>query len=176
METSEDILNRQMDFHPQFINMGLDRIHRLLEALGRPQDKLPPVIHIAGTNGKGSTSATLKAIFEASGKQVHSFISPHLVHYHERIVLRGKPISESALIDILLECEAANAGQDITHFERPTAAAFLAYAKTPADGLLLEVGLGGRLDSTNVIDHPALSVITPVALDHHQCLANDIAT
>ncbi len=176
METSEDILNRQMDFHPQFINMGLDRIHRLLEALGRPQDKLPPVIHIAGTNGKGSTSATLKAIFEASGKQVHSFISPHLVHYHERIVLRGKPISESALIDILLECEAANAGQDITHFELTTAAAFLAYSKTPADVLLLEVGLGGRLDSTNVIDHPALSVITPVALDHQQFLGNDIAT
>lgn len=176
METSEDILERLMTFHPQYINLELDRILHILEALGRPQDRLPPVIHIAGTNGKGSTSATLKAIFEASGKRVHSFISPHLVNYHERIILAGQVISEEALKAILLECEEANAGHEITHFEITTAAALLAFSKTPADVLLLEVGLGGRWDATNVIDHPALSIITPVALDHQQFLGDDIAT
>lgn len=175
-ETSEAIIERLMMLHEKYIDMGLTRIHRLLDALGRPQDKLPPVIHIAGTNGKGSTSATLKAIFEASGKKVHSFVSPHLVHYHERIVLQGKSITEAFLVECLLECEEANAGGDITHFELTTAVAFLAYSKVPADVLLLEVGLGGRQDSTNVIDHPALSVITPVDLDHQKFLGDDIAT
>jgi dihydrofolate synthase/folylpolyglutamate synthase len=175
-ETSEEIIERLMMLHDQYIDMGLTRILRLLEALGRPQDKLPPVIHIAGTNGKGSTLATLKAIFEASGKSIHCFVSPHLVHYHERIVLQGKPISENFLIENLLEIEKVNAGQDITHFELTTAVAFLAYSRVSADVLLLEVGLGGRQDSTNVVDHPALAVITPVALDHQQFLGNDIAT
>lgn len=175
-ETSQDILERLMTFHPLFINLELGRVLSCLEALGRPQEKLPPVIHIAGTNGKGSALATLQAIFEASGKRVHAFISPHLVRYHERMVLAGEEISEEALKSVLLDCENANMGREITHFEITTAAAMLAFSRVPADVLLLEVGLGGRWDATNVIDKPALSIITPVALDHQQFLGDDIAT
>lgn len=176
MESSDDILQRLMSFHPQYIGPELGRVYRLLESLGNPQEKLPPVIHIAGTNGKGSTLATLRSLFEASGKTVHAFTSPHLVHYHERFYIAGASISEAALIEVLRECEEANKGEEITHFELTAVAAFHAYTKTPADVLLLEVGLGGTWDATNVIDTPALCIITPVALDHQQFLGEDIPT
>ena len=176
MTSSDDILARLMSFHPQYIGPELGRVHRLLESLGNPQKKLPPVVHIAGTNGKGSTLATLRGLFEASGKTVHAFTSPHLVHYHERFYIAGANIAEEALVEVLEECEEANNGEEITHFELTAVAAFHAYTKTPADVLLLEVGLGGTWDATNVIDNPALSIITPVALDHQQFLGEDIPT
>ena len=139
--------------------MSLDRVERLLAALGNPQNQLPPVIHVAGTNGKGSTIAFLRAFLEAAGLRVHVYTSPHLVRFAERIRLAGALIEEEALSAILAECEAANAGAPITFFEITTAAAFLAFAEKPADILLLEVGLGGRLDATNVVA-PAVSCIT----------------
>ena len=140
-------------------------IERLLSRLGHPQDKLPPVLHVAGTNGKGSFLAFTRAIAEALGKGVHVYTSPHLVHFHERIVLAGPhgsgPIAEDLLVDCLARAEAANDGELITLFEITTAAAFLAFAETPADLLLLETGLGGRLDATNVVEKPVLTAITP---------------
>ena len=147
---------------------------RLLNALGNPQNNLPPVIHIAGTNGKGSTLAMLMAMLEANGAQVHSYTSPHLVNFHERIRLNGQDISETLLAQTLAEIEQVNDGEPITFFEATTAAAFLAFSRHPANYLLLEVGLGGRLDATNVIDAPLLSIITPVSMDHEQFLGSDI--
>src|SRR5205807_8683286 len=135
-------------------------------ALGNPQEKLPPVIHVAGTNGKGSTIATMRACLEAAGCRLHVYTSPHLVWFHERIRLAGRLIDEDALLAVLEECEAANGGAPITFFEITTAAAFLAFARTAADFTLLEVGLGGRLDTTNVVRRPAVTAITPVSLDH----------
>ena len=157
------------------IDLSLDRIERLLEALGRPQDRLPPVVHVAGTNGKGSTIAFLRAITEAAGLRVHVFISPHLVRFAERIRLAGTLIGEGALAELLGRVEGANAGQPITFFEITTAAALLAFSEVPADLLLLEVGLGGRFDATNVIARPAVSVIAPVDLDHREFLGDDAA-
>lgn len=171
---SDVILDRMMALHPKVIDLTLDRMYRLLSALGNPQNNLPPVIHIAGTNGKGSTLAMIRAGLEAMGKTVHSYTSPHLVHFHERIRLNGELITEPALSALLDECYAANGGEEITYFEITTCAAFLAYARTSADYLLLEVGLGGRLDATNVVDHPALTVITPVDLDHQQFLGDTL--
>ncbi|MEL6103261.1 MAG: Mur ligase family protein, partial [Pseudomonadota bacterium] len=168
-----------MALHPKVIDLTLDRVWRLLNRLGNPQDQLPPVIHIAGTNGKGSTLAMLRAGLQAAGKRVHAYTSPHLVRFHERIRLAGKLIAEDALADLLDECETANAGEPITYFEITTCAALLAFARTPADYVLLEVGLGGRLDATNVIAKPALTIITPVSMDHEAFLGNrieDIAT
>ena len=150
-------------------------MQRLLARLGDPQDRLPPVIHVAGTNGKGSTVAFLRACLEASGKRVHVYTSPHLVRFAERIRLAGKLIDEEALVAALEECERANDGTPITFFEITTAAAFLAFARTPADFVLLEVGLGGRFDATNVIAHPAATIITPVSLDHQQFLGDTVA-
>ncbi len=147
---------------------------RLLDALGNPQNHLPPVIHIAGTNGKGSTLAMLMSMLEENGAQVHSYTSPHLVNFHERIRLNGCDISEDLLSETLAEVEQVNNGEPITFFEATTAAAFLAFSRHPADYLLLEVGLGGRLDATNVIDAPLLSIITPVSMDHEQFLGTDI--
>lgn len=147
---------------------------RLLDALGNPQNHLPPTIHIAGTNGKGSTLAMLMSILEANGAQVHTYTSPHLVNFHERIRLNGHDISEKLLAETLAEVEQVNNGEPITFFEATTAAAFLAFSRCPADYLLLEVGLGGRLDATNVIDAPLLSIITPVSMDHEQFLGSDI--
>lgn len=174
MARSDAILDRLLKLHPKVIDLSLDRMHRILEALGHPEADLPPVIHVAGTNGKGSTIAYMRAILEAAGKTVHTYTSPHLVRFHERIRLAGKSgsafIDEAALSRLLEECEAANDGAPITYFEITTAAAFLAFARTPADYLLLEVGLGGRLDATNVVDQPALTVITPVDADHQQFL------
>jgi dihydrofolate synthase/folylpolyglutamate synthase len=167
-------LERLRGLHPKKIDLSLDRILGLLEALGRPQDRLPPVIHVAGTNGKGSTSALLRAITEAAGLTVHVLTSPHLVRFAERIRLGGTLISDAAFGDILERVEAANAGAPITFFEIVTAAAFVAFAETPADLLILEVGLGGRFDATNVIAAPRVSVITPVDYDHKEFLGDDL--
>jgi len=142
----------------------LDRVWRLLEALDNPHLNVPPVVHIAGTNGKGSTLAMIRAGLEAAGHKVHAYTSPHLVRFHERIRLAGELIAEDALSDLLEECEQANGGAPITYFEITTVAALLAFSRTPADYTLLEVGLGGRLDATNVFERPELCVITPVTI------------
>jgi dihydrofolate synthase/folylpolyglutamate synthase len=173
-ETSDRILERLARLHPKLIDLSLDRIERLLAALDNPQDKLPPVVHVAGTKGKGSTVATMRACLEAAGYQVHAYISPHLVRFQERIRLAGWLIDEEALIALLEECERVNGDAPITLFEITTAAAFLAFARTPADIVLLEVGLGGRLDATNVVRRPTVTAITPVSLDHQSFLGDTI--
>ena len=172
---SDIVLERLTRLHPKLIDLSLGRVEGLLAALGDPQEKLPPVTHVAGTNGKGSTIATLRACLEAAGCRVHTYISPHLVRFHERIRLAGRLIDEEALIALLEECERANQGAPITYFEITTAAAFLAFARTPADIVLLETGLGGRLDATNVIRHPAATAVTPISLDHQAFLGETIA-
>jgi dihydrofolate synthase/folylpolyglutamate synthase len=172
--SSDAILQRLMSLHPKIIDLTLDRVTRLLDRLGNPERSLPPVIHVAGTNGKGSTQAMVRAGLESTGARVHAYTSPHLARFHERIRLAGALIEEEHLSALLDECEAANAGDPITFFEITTAAAFLAFARTPADWLLLEVGLGGRLDATNVVDTPRLTIITPVSLDHQQYLGDTI--
>jgi len=176
MALSDAILTRLLTLHPKIIDLDLVRMLRILERLGHPEAKLPPVIHIAGTNGKGSTLAYLRAALEAAGLKVHCYTSPHLVKFRERIRVAGSLISEDDLIRLLEECEEANAGEPITFFEITTAAAFLAFSRTPADYLLLEVGLGGRLDATNVVAHPAASVITPVDYDHQQYLGETLTS
>lgn len=172
--TSDRILERLLTLHPKVIDLTLDRMWRLLERLGNPERRIPPVIHIAGTNGKGSTLAMLRAGLEGAGHRVHAYTSPHLARFHERIRLAGTLIDEETLAATLAECEEANAGEPITFFEITTCAAFLAFSRVPADYTLLEVGLGGRLDATNVIDAPALSIITPVSLDHQQYLGETL--
>lgn len=164
-----------MSLHPKIIDLTLDRVWRLLAALSHPERALPPVVHIAGTNGKGSTLAMIRAGVEASGQRVHAYTSPHLVRFHERIRLAGEIIDEAALTRFLDECDRANGGAEITYFEITTCAALLAFARTPADYTLLEVGLGGRLDATNVVERPALTIITPVSLDHQQYLGETLA-
>ena len=163
--------------HPQRIDLSLGRMQALCAALGNPQDHLPPVIHVAGTNGKGSTVSLIRAIAEAAGLKVHTYTSPHLVRFNERIRLAGKLISDDQLNEILDRVEAAMAqtGGEATVFESTTAAGFLAMAETPADLAIIEVGLGGVLDATNVIGRPLLSVITPVDLDHAEFLGTDLA-
>ena len=173
--TSDRILERLGRLHPKLIDLSLGRVERLLAALGNPQNQLPPVVHVAGTKGKGSTVATMRACLEAAGYRVHAYISPHLVRFHERIRLVGRLIDEEALIALLEECEHANGDAPITFFEITTAAAFLAFARTPADIVLLEVGLGGRLDATNVIRRPAVTAITPISLDHQAFLGDTVA-
>ncbi|QBF29859.1 folylpolyglutamate synthase/dihydrofolate synthase family protein [Thalassococcus sp. S3] len=173
--TSDAILDRMMALHPKIIDLTLDRMWRILAALDHPERDLPPVIHIAGTNGKGSTLAMIRAGLEGAGKSVHAYTSPHLARFHERIRLSGTLISEAALTDILDECYAANDGGNITYFEITTAAALLAFSRKPADYTLLEVGLGGRLDATNVIDAPAVTVITPISMDHEQFLGDTLS-
>lgn len=173
--SSDDILKRMMTLHPKIIDLTLDRMERLLALLGHPERALPPVIHIAGTNGKGSTQAMLRAGLEATGASVHAYTSPHLARFHERIRVAGALISEADLAHVLDICMAANGPDSITFFEITTCAAFVAFTQTPADWLLLEVGLGGRLDATNVVDHPRLTVITPVDLDHQSYLGDTLA-
>jgi dihydrofolate synthase/folylpolyglutamate synthase len=168
-------LERLRGLHPKKIDLSLGRIERLLSALGDPHRRLPPTIHVAGTNGKGSTTAFLRAMAEAAGLEVHVYTSPHLVRFVERIRLAGRLITEDHLAEVLARVEAANAGEPITFFEITAAAAFLAFAETPADLLILEVGLGGRYDATNVIDRPAVSVIAPVDYDHKEFLGEDLA-
>ncbi len=167
-EPSDRILARLQQLHPKLIDLSLSRMERLLKKLGNPEARLPPVIHIAGTNGKGSTLAYLDAILSAGSRRVDCYVSPHLMHFNERIRLAGTAIDEAQLAALLAECEAANEGAPITFFEITTAAAFLAFERSAADILLLEVGLGGRLDATNVVPRPALSAITPVSIDHTQ--------
>jgi dihydrofolate synthase/folylpolyglutamate synthase len=179
MEASESILARFLALHPKLIDLSLDRIERLLGEIGSPQTCLPPVIHVGGTNGKGSTVAFMRAILEAAGRRVHVYTSPHLVRFHERIRLAapggGSYVSEAALVEAFTRCEAANAGKPITVFEITTAAALLLFCEHPADVLLMEVGLGGRFDSTNVISRPAAATVTPVSLDHAEFLGDSVA-
>ena len=175
MSRTDAILKRLLTLHPRVIDLTLERIERLLDDLGRPQDRLPPVIHIAGTNGKGSVAAYLRAMLEASGKRVHVYTSPHLVAFRERIRLGGTLVSNRRLNQVLERCEAVNAGRPITFFEITTAAAFALFAEEPADYLVLEVGLGGRLDATNVIDKPLGTIITPVSIDHTEFLGDSLA-
>jgi dihydrofolate synthase/folylpolyglutamate synthase len=176
---SDAVLERMMTLHPKVIDLTLGRVERLLAALSHPERSLPPVIHIAGTNGKGSTQAMIRAGLEApfrgsEGDKVHAYTSPHLARFHERIRLAGELISEAMLTQLLDECVTANGADEITFFEITTCAAFLAFARVPADWTLLEVGLGGRLDATNVVDSPRLTIITPVSLDHQAFLGDTV--
>lgn len=174
MSGSDVILERLMSLHPKVIDLSLDRMHRILAALGNPERKIPPVIHVAGTNGKGSTQAMIRAGLESAGRKVHAYTSPHLARFHERIRLAGELIPEPMLAELLEECEAANGGVPITFFEITTAAAFLAFSRVEADYTLLEVGLGGRLDATNVVPDPRVTVITPISIDHTQYLGDTL--
>jgi dihydrofolate synthase / folylpolyglutamate synthase len=173
-ERSEALIARLAKLHPKKIDLSLGRIERLLARLGDPERKQPPAIHVAGTNGKGSTVAFLRAILEAAGLGVHVYTSPNLVRFNERVRLAAKGggvhVGDEELADALGECERVNAGDPITFFEITTAAAFLIFSRHPADALLLEVGLGGRLDATNVITDVAAAVITPVSIDHTEFL------
>ena len=171
--TSDRVLERVSRLHPKVIDLTLGRVERLLAALGHPERRLPPVVHVAGTNGKGSTIAMIRAGLEASGARVHVYTSPHLARFHERIRIAGDLVGEDRLIELIERCEAANGSEPITFFEITTAAAFLAFAEAPADYVLLEVGLGGRLDATNVVA-PRLCVITPVSIDHQQYLGETL--
>ena len=172
---SDTILERLMTLHPKIIDLTLDRMTRLLDLLGSPEKALPPVIHIAGTNGKGSTQAMIRAGLEASGDICHAYTSPHLARFHERIFLAGKTIAEQDLANYLSKCEKVNGKISITYFEITTCAALLAFSQNKADYTLLEVGLGGRLDATNVIEDPKITVITPISIDHQQYLGNTLS-
>ena len=178
MTPIDSILTRLTALHPKRIDLSLGRLERLLAALNHPERHLPPVIHVAGTNGKGSTIAFLRAILEAGGKRVHTYTSPHLVRFNERFRLgaegEGKFVSDDALAVALEECERANGDAPITVFEITTAAGLLLFARNPADILLLEVGLGGRLDATNVIAHPLASIITRISIDHIDYLGDNL--
>ena len=174
MSRTDAILKRLLALHPKLIDLQLDRQIGLLDRMGRPQDHLPPVIHVAGTNGKGSTIAYLRAFLEAAGKRVHVYNSPHLVRFNERIRLAGRLVSTRQLNAALEHCERVNAGRQITFFEITTAAAFKLFAEVPADYLLLETGMGGTYDSTNVVDHPLGTIIAPVDLDHQAFLGRTI--
>jgi dihydrofolate synthase/folylpolyglutamate synthase len=171
---SDAVLDRLRRLHPRAIDLSLGRVERLLYRLGNPERDLPPVVHVAGTNGKGSVIAYLRAMLEAAGRRVHVYTSPHLVRFHERIRLAGSLIDEAELAEFLTECEWVNGGQQITEFEVTTAAAFLAFMRHPADILLLETGLGGRFDATNVVEQPLVSAITPVSIDHVQFLGDTL--
>src|SRR6185503_18527320 len=178
MPSIDSIVTRLLALHPKLIDLSLDRMWRLLAAIGHPERRLPPVIHVAGTNGKGSTIAFMRAILEAAGLRVHVYTSPHLVRFNERFRLgakgEGALVSDDTLMEALAECERANAGAPITLFEITTAAGLLLFARHPADVLLLEVGLGGRLDATNVVEQPLATVITPVSHDHADFLGDSI--
>lgn len=168
-------LDRLERLSPAGDRLGLERISQLLERLDRPQDRLPPVFHVAGTNGKGSVCAFLRAALEASGRSVHMFTSPHLVRFNERIRIAGELIGDELLAGLLAEVLDASAGIEPSFFEAATAAALLAFARTPADACILEVGLGGRLDATNVVDQPLVCSIASLGLDHQQFLGGRIA-
>ena len=178
MDRSNAILQRLLNLHPREIDLSLVRIEELMASLGHPERRLPPTIHVAGTNGKGSTTAFMRAMLEAAGKRVHVYTSPHLVRFHERIRLAspdgGGFVDEDELAEALIQVEKINDGRPITQFEITTAAAFELFARIPADILLLEVGLGGRLDATNVVTAPLATVITPIAIDHEKFLGNTI--
>lgn len=169
------VVDRLTALHPKLIDLSTERIERLLRRLGDPHLTLPRVVHVAGTNGKGSTVAFMRAGLEAAGMKVHVFTSPHLVRFTERVRVAGEEITEDKLLAVLERCERVNAGAPITFFEILTAAAFLAFAETEADATLVEVGLGGRYDSTNVFPAPAATAITPVSIDHVDFLGDDLA-
>ena len=179
MSSVDAIVARLTSLHPKRIDLSLDRLQRLLVALDHPEKKVPPVIHVAGTNGKGSTIAFLRAILEAAGKRVHTYTSPHLVRFNERFRLGGpgggKLVSDEELVATMEECEQANAGAPITVFEITTAVGLVLFARHPADVLLLEVGLGGRLDATNVVANPLATIITPISIDHTDFLGDSLA-
>src|SRR6266849_5221636 len=178
MTSVDSVVARLTALHPKLIDLSLDRMWRILAALGHPERSLPPVIHVGGTNGKGSTIAFMRAILEAAGRRVHVYTSPHLVRFNERFRLggegEGRLASDEELGAALLECERANAGAPITVFEITTAAGLLLFARHPADALLLEVGLGGRVDATNVVERPLAAVITPVSFDHAEHLGDSV--
>jgi dihydrofolate synthase / folylpolyglutamate synthase len=169
-----DIYARLLSLHPKAIDLSLERLKMLLGKLGHPELSLPRVVHVAGTNGKGSTTAFCRAMLEAAGYRVHVYTSPHLVRFSERVRLAGTLVPEAVLLQTLEEVERVNAGAPITFFEVTTAAGLLLFSRTPADFLVLEVGLGGRLDATNVVDQPELSIITPVSMDHEKFLGDRI--
>lgn len=173
-ETVDEALHTLSALHPKKIDLGLERIERVLAALGHPQLKLPPTVHIAGTNGKGSTVAYLRAFAKAQGLKAHVYTSPHLVAFNERIVVAGEQISDASLVDVLSRVRAANAGAPLSFFEATTAAMFLAFSESQADICIIEVGLGGRFDATNVIT-PACVGITPIDYDHAEFLGRDLA-
>ena len=174
MELMDKILKRLESLHPKIIDLKLDRVKRLLRKLGNPERSLPPIIHVAGTNGKGSTIAMIKAGLQSFGLKTHAYTSPHLMHFNERIEIAGERISEDALTGVLTECESVNNAEPITLFEITTCAAFLAFSRENADYTLLEVGLGGQFDATNVIQNPVVSIITPISFDHKEYLGNTI--
>ena len=178
MTPIDSIVARLTSLHPKLIDLSLDRMRRILGALGHPEQQQPPTIHVAGTNGKGSTIAFMRAILEAAGLRVHVYTSPHLVRFNERFRLgdkgEGRLASDEELSSALNECERVNAGAPITVFEVTTAAGLLLFARNPADVLLLEVGMGGRLDATNVVDRPLASVITPISMDHMEYLGDTL--
>lgn len=169
------LLAQLAERRPKRIDLGLTRITNALARLGNPHEKLPPIIHVAGTNGKGSTIAYMHAILQQAGLSVHVYTSPHLVRFNERIIINNQEISDDELARVLGKCEAAAGDQELTYFEAVTCAAFLAFAQTPADILILEVGLGGRLDTTNVIETPRAAVITPIGLDHQDYLGETLS-
>lgn len=169
------VLARLTMLYPKLIDLSLDRMVRLLGDLDNPHEKLPPVIHVAGTNGKGSTVAIMRAVLEAAGYRVHVYTSPHLVRFAERIRLVGSLIDEGLLLQLLEHVEAQNAGKNITFFEVTTAVAFLAFARIPADVVLLETGLGGRYDATNIIAKPLVTVLSSISMDHMQYLGDTLA-
>ncbi len=169
------IVERLHRLHPRQIDLSLHRLERLLVALGNPERRLPPVIHVAGTNGKGSTCAFLRAFAEADGRRVHVYTSPHLVRFNERIRLAGTLVEDAALAEALERVERANQGGAVTVFEVMTAVAFVLFAEVPADLTVLEVGLGGRLDATNVIPPPAAAAITSISIDHRDWLGDSLA-
>lgn len=169
-------LARLAMLHPKLIDLGLARTFALLDKLGNPHHRLPPTIHISGTNGKGSVIAHMRAMAEGCGLHVHVYSSPHLCRFNERIRLAGKLISDGALADLLEEVELRNGNDEVTFFEITTAAAMLVFSRAKADLLLLETGLGGTFDSTNVLDDPIATIITPVARDHEHFLGRDLAT
>ena len=174
IRASDQAVARLRARHPDLIDLTTGRVLRLLETLGRPQDRLPPVIHVAGTNGKGSVCAYLRAMTEAAGLTAHVMTSPHLVRFAERIRIAGQLISDAAMMDLIDRVETANAGEAISFFELTTAIALVAFAETPADVAIIEVGLGGRFDASNVFDHPAVTVIAPVDYDHLDMLGPDL--
>ena len=175
MGRAEAIIERLHGLYPRLIDLSLDRLERLLAQLGNPERHLPPVLHIAGTNGKGSVCAFLRAMGEADGKRVHVYTSPHLVHFNERIRLAGELVSDAALGEVLAEVEQVNAGAPITVFEVLVAGAFLLFARVPAEICVVEVGLGGRGDATNVVARPAACAITSISLDHREMLGDTLA-
>ena len=174
MDKSKKILKRLELLHPKKIDLSLNRLNRLLKKLGNPHQNLPPSIHIAGTNGKGSITSFLRSIFENSGFEVHTYTSPHLIKFNERIRINSKIISNNLLSNLLEECEDLNNGEEITFFEITTATAFLAFNRIQSDLVLIETGLGGRFDATNVINNPLCSVLTPISMDHMNFLGSTI--